>query len=403
MAAARLRRYAAPVLRHARRVDRPRRASAQPRGPVPVYALERGAQAPERARDAAQARSELPGRGRVSVVRVRAHGVRGRDRLPERATRPAGRDQPTRSTRTAAGASISSSRSRTTRSGSGGTAGYLALINTLGRSMLYPTGSRAMKRQSGGRAAGNRDIAELRAIPNNAILHQLGYLVNSFAGLGHATEQSPETFLAVLDGSERLERVLSLALTARERSDVTMFEAYVQLMNANYWLDRTSQSLDRGWNRVLRRMSQVLEDAFDYDAMARFVRRCAAMRPSSTTCSSSVNRGRLVVGGCAHAAAHAAARVDPLDLPEGDGDPAVQLAARDPLGGAHRAAPLSRRAGDGGDAAPDLSGGRAGRRHGGLRGARHVRRKSPRATRRSTRRFSIRSSGPTRSRSSSAR
>ena len=152
--------------------------------------------------------------------------------------------------------------------------GYLALINTLGRRMLYPTGSRPAKRQSIGRTgSGIESIAELRAIPNNAILHQLGYLVNSFAGLGHATEQSPETFLAVLDGSERLERVLSLALTARERSDVTMFEAYVQLMNANYWLDRTSQSLDRGWNRVLRRMSQVLGDAFDYDVMARFVRR----------------------------------------------------------------------------------------------------------------------------------
>jgi phosphoenolpyruvate carboxylase len=152
--------------------------------------------------------------------------------------------------------------------------GYLALINTFGRNMLYPTGSRAMKRQSGGRsAAGIESIAELRAIPNNAILHQLAYLVNSFAGLGRATDQSPETFLAVLDGSERLDRVLSLALAARERSDITMFEAYVQLMNANYWVDRTSQSPDRGRNRVLRRMSRVLEDAFDYDAMARFVRR----------------------------------------------------------------------------------------------------------------------------------
>ena len=92
LAAARLRRHAAAVLRHARRVDRPRRASAQPRGPVPVHALERGAQTPERARDAAQARGELPGRGRVSVVRVRAHGVRGRDRPAERAAHPAARD-----------------------------------------------------------------------------------------------------------------------------------------------------------------------------------------------------------------------------------------------------------------------------------------------------------------------
>jgi len=153
--------------------------------------------------------------------------------------------------------------------------GYLALINTLGRSLLYPTGSRAVQRQSsGGRAAkGIEHLGEMRAIPNNAILQQLAYLVNSFAGLGHAMNQAPDTFLAVLDGSDRLERVVSLALAARERSDVTMFEAYVQLMNANYWLDRTSQSLDRGWNRVLRRISEVLGDVFDYDSIGRFVRR----------------------------------------------------------------------------------------------------------------------------------
>jgi phosphoenolpyruvate carboxylase len=153
--------------------------------------------------------------------------------------------------------------------------GYLMLLNTLGRSLLYPTGSRAMQRQSsGGRAAkGIESIAEMRAIPNNAIVQQLGYLVNSFAGLGRAMNQAPETVLAVLDESDRLERLVSLALAARERSDVTMFDAYVQLMNANYWLDRTSQSLDREWNAVLRRMSRVLEDTFDYDAMARFVRK----------------------------------------------------------------------------------------------------------------------------------
>ncbi|HZF28402.1 MAG TPA: phosphoenolpyruvate carboxylase [Gammaproteobacteria bacterium] len=152
--------------------------------------------------------------------------------------------------------------------------GYLALVNTFGRNLLYPTGSRAMQRQSGGRTSPSMEsIAEMRAIPNNAILHQLGYLVNSFAGVGRAADQSPETFLAVLDDSDRLERVLSLALAARERSDVAMFEAYVQLLNANYWLDRTSQSLDRQWNRVLRRISRVLEDTFQYDAIAGFVRR----------------------------------------------------------------------------------------------------------------------------------
>jgi phosphoenolpyruvate carboxylase len=173
-------------------------------------------------------------------------------------------------------------------------AGYLALLGTLGRHLLYPTGSRGMKRQGGGRsAAGLESVAELRAIPTNAILHQLGYLQNSFAGLGQAAAQSPETFLAVLDGSERLERVLAGAMTARQRSDVTMLEAYAQLLNANYWLDRASQSLDRDWNAAVRRVSQAVEDAFDYDAIARFVRR---LRFDSAALDDTLEHRQLVRG-----------------------------------------------------------------------------------------------------------
>jgi phosphoenolpyruvate carboxylase len=153
--------------------------------------------------------------------------------------------------------------------------GYLALLNTLGRNLLYPTGSRAMQRQGGGGRGGKgiERIGEMRAIPNNAIVQQLAYFVNSFAGLGHAMNQAPETFLAVLDGSDRLERIVSLALAARDRSDVTMLEAYLQLSNPNYWLDRTSQSLDRDGNRVLRKLSVVLEETFDYHVIASFARR----------------------------------------------------------------------------------------------------------------------------------
>jgi phosphoenolpyruvate carboxylase len=151
--------------------------------------------------------------------------------------------------------------------------GYLELINAIGRSLLYPTGSRAMQRQSGGRAANAiTDIAQLRAIPNNAIVQQLAYFVNSCAGLGQAAQASPETFLTVLERSERLQRLLSLALAARERSDIAMFEAYVQVMSPGYWLDRTHQSVDRDWNKTLRRVSRVLEGRFNHDAMTSFAR-----------------------------------------------------------------------------------------------------------------------------------
>jgi phosphoenolpyruvate carboxylase len=51
-----------------------------------------------------------------------------------------------------------------------------------------------------------------------------------------------------------------------------MLEAYVQLMSPGYWLDRTHQSLDRDWNKALRRVSRVLEGTFNHDAMASFVR-----------------------------------------------------------------------------------------------------------------------------------
>jgi phosphoenolpyruvate carboxylase len=151
--------------------------------------------------------------------------------------------------------------------------GYLELINAIGIEMLYPTGSRAMQRAGrGGAAARVDDLSGLRAIPNNAVLHQLAYLLNSCAGLGHATIQAPEAFQSVLEHSARLQSVVSLALAARERSDITVLDAYVRLMDAGYWLDRTDQTGDREWNRSLRRLSRMLEHAFNHDAMAALTR-----------------------------------------------------------------------------------------------------------------------------------
>jgi phosphoenolpyruvate carboxylase len=82
-------------------------------------------------------------------------------------------------------------------------------------------------------------------------------------------------------------------MTARQRSDVTMLEAYAQLLNANYWLDRASQSLDRDWNAAVRRVSQAVEDAFDYDAIARFVRR---LRFDSAALDDTLEHRQLVRG-----------------------------------------------------------------------------------------------------------
>ena len=57
--------------------------------------------------------------------------------------------------------------------------GYAALIGTFGPSLLDTTGSRPTARQIEGAAPARiRHPRELRAIPNNAILQQLGWLAN---------------------------------------------------------------------------------------------------------------------------------------------------------------------------------------------------------------------------------
>jgi phosphoenolpyruvate carboxylase len=151
--------------------------------------------------------------------------------------------------------------------------GYLELVNAIGLALLYPTGSRAMQRAArGGGAARVEDLSALRAIPNNAILHQLAYLLNTCAGLGYATIQAPETFSSLLERSDRLGSILSLAAAARERSDITVLEAYVRLLDGGYWLDRGDESGDRERSTSLSRLSRTLEHTFDHDAAAALTR-----------------------------------------------------------------------------------------------------------------------------------
>ena len=66
--------------------------------------------------------------------------------------------------------------------------GYAALLGTFGPSLIDVTGSRPTARQADGMvgAARIRHPRELRAIPNNAILQQLGWCANTLQGIGAA-------------------------------------------------------------------------------------------------------------------------------------------------------------------------------------------------------------------------
>ena len=152
--------------------------------------------------------------------------------------------------------------------------GYIRLIDGIGRSLLYPTGSRSLRRQ-GGSALHQRleRVSQIRAIPHNAVLQQLGYLANSCGGLGTAIGRAPEKFNTVHSGSERLRMVVGMALAALARSDVGVIEAYAKLLSPTYWLDRCDDAHTNEGRDALRRLSGLMEDLFESDAVDSCIRK----------------------------------------------------------------------------------------------------------------------------------
>lgn len=137
--------------------------------------------------------------------------------------------------------------------------GYAALIGTFGPSLLDRTGSRPAARQSdAGGPAAIRHPRELRAIPNNAILQQLGWLANSVHGIGQAASRAPELFAAMRDGSERFGRAYRLAAHALANSDLDVLRAYLDTLDAGSWFDRARRTEREGRRDELLAVAEAL-------------------------------------------------------------------------------------------------------------------------------------------------
>ncbi|WP_262689720.1 phosphoenolpyruvate carboxylase [Kordiimonas aestuarii] len=165
--------------------------------------------------------------------------------------------------------------------------GYVRLIDGIGRSLLYPTGSRSLRRQAGGAVHQRLErISQIRAIPHNAVLQQLGYLANSCAGLGTAIARSPDMFEALHAKSDRLQMVTNLAVNALARSDVGVIEAYAKLLSPGYWLDRSDETPAPARREQLRRLSKLLEDLFEADEVDACIRKLRRDAGTLTDCIS---------------------------------------------------------------------------------------------------------------------
>jgi len=117
---------------------------------------------------------------------------------------------------------------------------YQAVLSSFAPNLLPVTGSRKARRQSG---ASKNDIARsLRAIPHNAILQQLAAPANVLGGLGVAAMREPERFTALVKGSPRMRSLLSMAVSARKLTSLSILRTYASLYDPGFWTVRASRS-----------------------------------------------------------------------------------------------------------------------------------------------------------------
>lgn len=117
---------------------------------------------------------------------------------------------------------------------------YGALLSVFGPNLMRGAGSRALKRQHEGPHGPDRllEARELRAIPHNAILAQMGVLVNSACGLGTAAAEDPTLFRRMSAHSPRFQALSTMGFHARALSDPHILEAYIRILDPGLWLAR---------------------------------------------------------------------------------------------------------------------------------------------------------------------
>lgn len=139
--------------------------------------------------------------------------------------------------------------------------GYTALLSAFGPALIDKTGSRPSARQSD--TANITRIThpgQIRAIPNNAILQQLGWWANILHGLGEAASRHPETFTYLRQRSPRFQLLMDFATQALAHSDLDVLRSTLTHLDPGTWLDRASHSTGEDLRNSFMAVAYGLED-----------------------------------------------------------------------------------------------------------------------------------------------
>lgn len=122
---------------------------------------------------------------------------------------------------------------------------YSRAVTAFGLGLLNDTGSRKSRRQSDLAADRTMSLRQIRAIPHNAVLQQLGYPVNVIGGFGTAAEGSEEDLAELLAQSERGRQIVRLVRSANALASIKTVAAYGELFNSAFWASRTYRGAEQ--------------------------------------------------------------------------------------------------------------------------------------------------------------
>ncbi|MFM7083902.1 MAG: phosphoenolpyruvate carboxylase [Hyphomicrobium sp.] len=140
--------------------------------------------------------------------------------------------------------------------------GYRAVLGAFGSNLLFKTGSRPVKRQMEGLSSVDRgDPARMRAIPNNAILQQFGYIANVVAGMGAALGSEHDRFVELAKTSPRLRTLMEMVARGKTLSSLNAMGANAIVFDPGFWAMRASWGKEPHLTGAFKTLSSsLLED-----------------------------------------------------------------------------------------------------------------------------------------------
>jgi phosphoenolpyruvate carboxylase len=136
---------------------------------------------------------------------------------------------------------------------------YARSITAFGLSLLPQTGSRKSRRQSDLAAEREMGLRQIRAIPHNAILQQLGYPINVIAGVGTAAGEETDLIASLLGESVRGRQVIGLLRAANRLASIKTVAAYGELFNSAYWASRPYRGMEQPLSAACLALAERLE------------------------------------------------------------------------------------------------------------------------------------------------